>query len=246
MVNELKNEHRRSKHLQRSLDRMQTDLLSLFGIVEQMINKAVQALYQRDITLADEVIKTDRTVDQREVAIEDDCLKLLALHQPVAGDLRWTTTVIKVNSDLERMADLACNIAERAKALTHFPLFPIPDDFQTMVSEATTMVSRALDSFVESDTSLALNVMRSDDRIDELNRNLIHELREVMKGDPESVEPALHCFSAARHLERIADLAENIAEDVIFLVEGEIIRHKPSDFAKIAALQQQNASGSGN
>lgn len=228
----MKHEVRRSRHLQRSLDRLQSDVLSLFGIVEQMINKSVKALYDRDVTLADEVIETDESVDQREVAIEDDCLKLLALHQPVASDLRWTTTVIKINSDLERMADLACNIAERAKALAHFPMFPIPDDLETMVSEATTMVSRALDSFVETNTSLALNVMRSDDRIDELNRRLICELREVMKSSPESVEPALHCFSAARHLERIADLAENISEDVVFLVDGEIIRHKPEEHGR--------------
>ncbi|QDV15206.1 hypothetical protein CA51_51180 [Rosistilla oblonga] len=232
MSDELKNKLRRSRHLQRSLDRLQSDLLSLFGIVEQMINKSVRSLYQRDINLADEVIKSDEIVDQREVAIEDDCLNLLALHQPVASDLRWTTTVIKVNSDLERMADLACNIAERAKALTHFPLFPIPDDFEPMVSEATTMVSRALDSFVESNTSLAFSVMRSDERVDELNRSLIQELREIMKRDPDSVEPALHCFSAARHLERIADLAENISEDVVFLVEGEIIRHKPEEHGR--------------
>lgn len=219
--------NRHSKHLQRSLDQLQNELLSLFGIVEQMIFKAVRAMLERDIVLAREVVDTDQTVDEREVLIEDECLKLLALHHLVAGDLRWATTVFKVNSDLERMADLACNIAERAQAMTNFPLFPIPSDFQTMVNDANTMVSRALDAFVETNVELANHVMRSDDRVDELNLKIIRELSTKMKEDPENVEPALHCFSASRQLERIADLAENIAEDVVFLAEGEIVRHKP-------------------
>ncbi len=214
-----------SKHLERELDQLRHELLSLFGIVEQMIAKAFQALRDRRTDLAREVIKTDEIVDSREVKIEEECLKLLALHQPVASDLRWLTMVIKINSDLERMADLACNIAERAEALNLHPLFPIPDDLQAMVREASTMVRQALDAFVDTDVTLARTVIKSDDTVDQLNRKVIVELQDHMKQNPSEVEPALHCFSAARHLERIADLAENLAEDVIFMVEGQIVRH---------------------
>jgi phosphate transport system protein len=215
-----------SKHLQRELDLLRHQLLSLFGIVEQMIGKAFRALRDRRNDLAREVIDSDETVDRREVSIEEECLKLLALHQPVASDLRWLTMVIKINSDLERMADLACNIAERALALNNYPLFPIPDDLQAMVREASTMVRQALDAFVDTDVALAEKVIEADDIVDMLNRKVIDELQDRMKESPEYVEPALHCFSAARHLERVADLAENLAEDVIFLVKGEIVRHR--------------------
>ena len=215
-----------SKHLQRELDQLRHELLSLFGIVEQMIGKAFRALRDRRTDLAREVISSDEIVDQREVGSEEECLKLLALHQPVASDLRWLTMVIKINADLERMADLACNIAERAVALNLYPMFPIPDDLQAMVREASTMVRQALDAFVDTDVKLAETVIKSDDLVDLLNRNVIEELQERMKESPENVEPALHCFSAARHLERVADLAENLAEDVIFMVNGEIVRHR--------------------
>ncbi len=220
---------RRSRHLQRSLDMMQGDLLSLFGIVEQMIHKSVRALYERDRALADEVINSDPIVDQREVVVEDECLNLLALHQPVAGDLRWVTTVIKVNNDLERIADLACNIARRVQSLTEYPTFPIPDDFKSMVTQATGMVNTALNAFVEVDVAQAKKVIQSDDQIDDLNRLLIDQLRSTMKSDAQSIDPALHCFSVVRILERIADLAVNIAEDVIFLADGKIVRHRAGD-----------------
>lgn len=214
-----------SKHLQRDLDQLRHELLSLFGIVEQMIANAFRALRDRRTDLARDVIATDEQVDSREVHIEEECLKLLALHQPVASDLRWLTMVIKINSDLERMADLACNIAERAEALNLYPMFPIPEDLQTMVRKASAMVRYALDAFVDTDVKLAKSVIKADDEVDELNRNVIAQLQDLMKESPENVEPALHCFSAARHLERVADLAENLAEDVIFMVDGQIVRH---------------------
>lgn len=219
-----------SKHLQRSLEDLRHELLALFGVVEQMVDKAVRALMERRSDLADEVIATDEVVDGREVLIEEECLKVLALHQPVASDLRWLTTVIKINSDLERMADLACNIAERAKALAMYPLFPVPEDLTPMVREANGMVRRALDAFVEMDSGLAAEVIRSDDRMDALNRLMIERLQDLMRQDPEYVVPAVHCFSASRHLERIGDLAENLAEDVIYMVDGEIVRHMHGEF----------------
>lgn len=221
-----------SKHLQKDVDQLHRSLMSLFGIVEQMIDKSVRALCEQRVELADEVIATDQLVNQTEVEIEEDCLKILALHQPVAADLRRVTTVLKINSDLERIADLACNIAERAQCMHEHPYFPIPDQLPEMVRQATTMVRLSLDSFVDSDISLAQKVILLDADVDNNNLAVIHELQALMSQDSALVVPALHCFSASRHVERIADHAENIAEDVIYLVEGDIIRHRHGSFLK--------------
>lgn len=218
-----------SKHLQRDIERIRRDLLSQFGLVEKVVDDAVRSLVDRRADLIDSVLGSDTAVDEREVHIEEACLKTLALHQPVAIDLRWIATVVKINSDLERIADLACNIAERALSLNRHDDFPIPDQVPAMVRLAMSMMKQALDAFVELNAIQAREVIRLDTHVDRLNREAIEELTELMKRDPELVEPALHCFSAARHIERIADLAENIAEDVIYIVEGEIVRHKHDD-----------------
>jgi phosphate transport system protein len=215
-----------TKHLERDLTRLRRDLVEQFGVVEQMIQHAVRSLVQRRTDLASGVIESDAGVDATDIQIEEECLKLLALHQPVATDMRWLITVVKVNSELERMADLACNIAERAKALDLYPLFPVPDELNEMVAITTSMVQTALDAFVERDSEKARQAIQNDDLVDTLNRVVIDQLLEMMKEDSDQIEPAVHCFSASRHLERIGDLAENIAEDVIYLVEGDIIRHK--------------------
>ncbi len=215
-----------TKHLDRELDRLRFELVDQFGVVEQMIQLAVRSLVERRTDLANRVIESDEQVDQTDIRIEEECLKLLALHQPVATDMRWLITVVKVNAELERMADLACNIAERAKALDLFPLFPVPEEMTEMVNAATKMVRMALDSFVEGDSRKAAAAIQADDLVDTLNRIVIEQLHATMKTDSEQIEPAVHCFSASRHLERIADLAENISEDVIYLVEGDIVRHK--------------------
>jgi phosphate transport system protein len=162
---------------------------------------------------------------------EEECLKILALHQPVAADLRRIATVLKINSDLERIADLACNIAERAQNMHEQPYFPIPDQLPEMVSVAKSMVRMALDAFVNSDSSLAKQVTVTDKIVDDHNLAVIEELQSLMASDPKSVVAALHCFSAARHIERIADHAENIAEDIIYMIDGEIIRHRHFDFS---------------
>ena len=188
-----------------------------------------------------EVIDSDAGVDATDIRIEEECLKLLALHQPVAKDMRWMVTVVKVNSELERMADLACNIAERAKALDLYPLFPIPDEFPEMMSIATGMVRNALDAFVDRDAKKATEVIRTDDLVDTLNVVVIDQLHEMMKEDAQQIEPAVHCFSVSRHLERIADLAENIAEDVIYLVEGDIVRHKHGLILPAPASETDNS-----
>lgn len=208
------------------MDALRDELIGQFGVVEQMIQMAIRSLVHREVPLAREVIERDEQVNATEIRIEEECLKLIALHQPVATDMRWLIAVVKVNSELERMADLACNIAERARSLDMFPLFPVPEEVTDMVGAATTMVRNALDAFVENDSSKAFGVLASDDEVDALNRIVIDQLHELMKDDGEQIEPAVHCFSASRHLERIADLASNIAEDVIYLVDGDIVRHQ--------------------
>lgn len=219
-----------SKHLQNDVDQLHRRLMALFGVVEQMADKAVRALCENKLELAQEVMDTDEEVNRTEVEIEEDCLKILALHQPVAADLRRVTTVLKINSDLERIADLACNIAERAQCMHEHAYFPIPDQMTPMVRKATWMVQMALDSFVDSDVKLANEVIQTDQAVDEYNLAVINELKSLMKQDQSLVEPALHCFSASRHVERIADHAENIAEDVIYLVDGDIVRHRHDEF----------------
>lgn len=218
-----------SRHLQKDVDSIHRRLLALFGVVEQMIDKAVRALCEQKVELAAEVIATDHEVNQAEVEIEEECLKVLALHQPVAFDLRRVASVFKINSDIERIADLACNIAERARCMHKQPYFPIPDELPLMAKQASKMVRMALDSFVEADVDLAKQVIQMDASVDSANLHVIGELQNLMKQDKNLVESALHCFSASRHLERIADHAENIAEDVIYFVDGEIIRHRHED-----------------
>ncbi|OUT60032.1 MAG: phosphate transport system regulatory protein PhoU [Rhodopirellula sp. TMED11] len=215
-----------SKVLDRELEGLREELVSQFTVVEQMIQQAIRALVEGRSDFADRVVDSDALVDKTDIRIEEECLKLLALHQPVAWDMRWLITVIKVNSDLERMADTACNIAERAKALTQFPMFSVPEEMNQMVDATVNMVRCALNAFVTDDAPLAYNVIEQDDSVDLLNRNIIDLLQERIKTDSTMVEPGLHCFSASRHLERIGDLAENIAEEVIYLVEGDIIRHQ--------------------
>ena len=219
-----------SKYLSRDIEKIHRRMMSVFGIVETMIDHAATALVEKRVELAEEVLINDKIVNATEVEIEEECLKMLALHQPVAGDLRRLTTVLKINVELERMADLACNISERAVSLHLHPNFPIPSQLPEMVQKSTMMVRMALDSFVDSDAQLAKNVIEVDAIVDQYNEEIIEELKTLMMQDPKLVDPALHCFSASRHVERIADLAENIAEDVIYLVDGDIVRHQHGNF----------------
>jgi phosphate transport system protein len=215
-----------SKHLQRDIDSLNTELLNISSMVEDMIDKATQALAERRYDLADEVVKADEYVDAHEVHVEEECLKMLALHQPVAVDLRRIATVMKVNNDLERIADLAVSVAQRAQAVDEFPAFKIPEGVSQMVVLTTQMVRGAMNAFVNMDTTAARRMIAMDKSVDQYNRDIINELQTLMQTRPEAVPPALHCFSAVRHLERIADHATNIAEDVIYLAEGDIVRHR--------------------
>jgi len=215
-----------SIHLHRDLEALEQNLLAQSAVVEQMIYRASQSLRNLRTDLLEKLHEDEQAINIREVAIEEECLKMLALHQPVAIDLRRVATVLKINEDLERIADLAVNIGERAQTLVLFPEYPFPDYLDEMVQVSIEMVRESLDAFVRLDVEAARAVCRRDDVVDDFNRKVIHDLQAHMSEHCSDVEPALQFFSASRHIERIADHATNIAEDVIYLVDGEIARHR--------------------
>ena len=218
-----------SVHLLRELDRLQRDLLALAALVEESIHKSARALQTCDAALARDVIGGDAQIDAEENHINEECLKILALHQPVARDLRRIVSTLMITTDLERMGDLAEEIAERALSMCKMEQrMTNPDKLQHMSDLTTSMVRQALDAFVNLNKEQAERVLRMDDEVDRYNVEIIGELIQTMKSQPDLVEPALSLFSATRHLERIADHATNIAEDVIYLISGDIVRHRPS------------------
>ena len=220
-----------SKHLERDLEQLQEHVLTMAGWVEEAVHQAVRALQTADAALAQEVIRGDDRIDDAQNYVDDENLRLLALHQPVAHDLRRIVAILQMSVDLERMGDLADKIAQRALHLAEFPALPAFAGLQPMADVTTAMVRQSLDAFVRGDTRLARRVIRLDDEVDRLNDEIIGELVAVMRAAPER-EPGLSLFSAVRQLERIADHATNIAEDVVYLVEGESIRHRPADLAR--------------
>jgi phosphate transport system protein len=215
-----------SIHLQRDLEALEQNLLNQSSMVEQMVFRAVQSLRELRPDVAQEVMASEETINYREVEIEEECLKILALHQPVAVDLRRVATVLKINGDLERIADLAVNIAERTHSLVLHPEFQMPVHLDQMVEAALAMVRDSLDAFVRLDVSAAREICLRDDIVDDLNRQLISDLYDFVQANPTEIEAAFHFYSASRHVERIADHATNISEDVIYLVDGEIARHR--------------------
>jgi phosphate transport system protein len=216
-----------SIHLTRDLETLHKHIMSMCAVVEEVVHKAVNELARPDPDVSRQLVARDDEIDRWDVRIEEECLKILALHQPVANNLRRVTTVLKIAWELERVADLAVNIAERAAGLAEGPEIPIPEAFVQMARIALEMLRMSLDAFVQQDGRLAREVCRKDDVVDALNREIIEELLAVMKRSPELVYPALQLFSAARHVERVADHATNISEHVVYLAEGEIIRHRP-------------------
>ena len=219
-----------AQHLQRDVETLKKALMDISVMVEDAINKAILALVDRRTELARDVMHGDNEIDQKEVMIEEECLKILALHQPVAADLRFIIVVLKVSNDLERMGDLAVNITERAAYLSTHPPLQVELDFPLMAERVRMMVRESLTSLINRDTELAREVLAKDDDIDDLNRDMFVSLQDLMRSDTNTVERAVHSLSASRHLERIADLATNIAEDVVFMVEGELIRHRVEDY----------------
>ena len=184
-------------------------------------------------------MREDDRINHREVLIEEECLKMLALHQPVAADLRFIVAVLKVNNDLERMGDLAVNIAERAAYLATQEPLQVSLDFPKMAEGVRDMVRESLDALSNMNPRLARHVLTMDDEIDEANRGMFDILQELMHRDPSTIERAVHLLSASRHLERIADLATNIAQDVVYMSEGRLIRHLTEDDLKRLSDQKQ-------
>lgn len=210
---------------QRELEKLKKKLLALSALVEENLRRSFVAVDKRDPELARAVIRGDVLIDEAEVEVEEECLKVLALHQPVAGDLRYLVAVIKINNELERIGDLAANIAERALQLSELPAVSVPVDLLVMAERTEAILERALDALVNRDSTIAREVLIADDEIDDLYQRLIEELKVVLREHLDQIDAAVLIFSVARYLERLADHATNIAEDVLYMVEGEIIRH---------------------
>ena len=219
------------RHLQREIDRLKRKVLALGALVEENLRLAFQAIDQRDAAKARRVIATDVLIDQNEVDVEEECLKILALYQPVAGDLRFVAAVIKINSELERIGDLSANIAERALQLVDEHPVAVPHNVAVMADRTWTILEKSLDALVRQDAVMAREVLVADDEVDELYAELIDELKAVIRADLEHLDAIVLLFSVARYLERLADHGTNIAEDVLYMVEGEIQRHNQSAVA---------------
>ena len=215
-----------SIHLNRDLETLHQHIMSMCAVVEDVVHRAVDELGRPDVDVSQAIVDRDDEIDRWDVRIEEECLKILALHQPVAHNLRRVAAVMKIAWELERVADVAVNIAERAAGLAGAPEVHVPEKLNHMAKVALDMLRLSLDAFVAQDTRLAREVCSQDDIVDALNREIIDELLVMMKGSPDLIEPALQLFSASRHVERVADHATNIAEDVVYLVEGEIVRHR--------------------
>jgi phosphate transport system protein len=226
-----------TRHLQREIDKLKKRILSLAAEVEESLQMAVRAVTERDPGLVKKVIEADSRIDQEEVDLEEECLKVLALHQPVAIDLRFVVSVLKINNDLERIGDLAVNIAERAALLAKQERIDVPIDFRGMAEQAQSMLRKSLDALVSMDPGLAQAVRVWDDELDTINRKMLAQVQDGIRANPEYIEQLIHHLLIARHLERIADHATNIAEDVIYLTEGEIVRHKYLDYEALFADQ---------
>lgn len=215
-----------SKHLKNDLERLERRILGLGARVEEAVRRSIAALQTRRADLALEVMAGDPEIDAIEVEIEEECLKIFALHQPVANDLRFVAACLKIDNDLERIGDLAVNIAERSASLERELPFPVPEELQPMTEKTAGMLRSALDAFVRADVRLAHHVLAEDNEVDEMNRTIIRSMVGHMKSASDQVDDALLILSASKSLERIADHATNIAEDVVYMVDGEIIRHR--------------------
>jgi phosphate transport system protein len=211
--------------LRRELESLERHILKLGTMVEEALNKAIVALANRRAELAAEVVAGDDAIDQSEVEFDEECLKILALHQPVAHDLRFVIAVMKVNNDLERVGDRAVSIAERASFLAKHKPLAADMNIPLMAEKAKQMVAKSLNSLVELDPDMARQVIRDDDAIDSLRDEMRDALMDLMRKDPSVLDLSMQSLEVVRHLERVGDLAVHIAEEVIFLVEGKMIRH---------------------
>jgi phosphate transport system protein len=213
------------RHFQEELDQLKMRLLEMGGAAEEHVRLAIRGLVDRDSDLIERVLVSDERINSLHIEIDSRCFTLLALHQPMAADLRTIVAAVKINTDLERVGDLAVNIAEAARRYATHPPVKKLIDIPRMASIAQEMLRDALDAFVRRDVALAQDVLNEDDRLDSLKTQIFRELLTYMLQDPSTIEPALDLILVSRHLERIGDHATNIAEDVIFIVSAKDVRH---------------------
>lgn len=216
--------------LEREIGKLKKGILGLSAAVENAVHLSVKSVSERNPEMARAVIDGDEEIDQMEVDLEEDCLKLLALYQPVAIDLRYIVAVLKINNDLERIGDLAVNLAERAVLLAGLPAVKMPFDFAGMAENVKSMLRNSLDALVGLDPNLATEVCLADDEVDEVNREMYLLVERAMRENPEQIERLMLVLGISRLLERMADHTTNIAEDVIYMTTGQIVRHSPEDF----------------
>ncbi len=209
------------------IEKLKKKILSLSARVEENVIQAVRSLNTRDAALATQVMESDAEIDRQEVEVEEEGLKILALYQPVAMDLRFLTTVIKINNDLERIGDLAANIAGRVRKMCSEPALPVPAELQEAAIQARDMVRHSLTAFVNLDADLAVKVCEADDAVDRLCKKVKKFVIASGRLNPEHLNYYITILMASRNVERVGDHATNIAEDVIYLVKGEIVRHNP-------------------
>jgi len=217
------------RHFQDELEQLKTRLLEMGGLAEEQVRLAVKGLVDRDHDLIDHALTSDDPLNALHIEIDNRCFTLLALHQPMASDLRAIVSAVKINTDLERVGDLAINIAEAARRYATHPPVKRLIDIPRMGSIAQSMLRDALDAFVRRDTTLAQQVLDEDDKLDALKTQIFRELLTYMLQDPATIEPALDLILVSRHLERIGDHATNIAEDVIFIVSAKDVRHHAAE-----------------
>lgn len=211
-------------HLQRAIDKIKKEILTLGAMVEDRFKKAVYAIKTEDLELAQQIIDTDFEVDEREIEVEEECLKVLALYQPVATDLRFLVAVIKINNDLERIADYASNIAQRLKTSSNDPN-KFKYDYTTMGDKAARMLRLSLDALVRMDVDMAYEVRDMDEQINLMRNEAYDSMKKDIQEHPEMASEIINMYLISRHIERIGDHTTNVAEEVIYLIEGEIIRH---------------------
>ena len=211
--------------LQKEVKSLEKQLLTLSAMVEENVQHSVKALLERNADLARRVVKCDDQVNRLEVDLEEECMKVLALHQPVANDLRTIISIIKINNDLERIADQAVNISERALAVMELPQVDNPLELAVMSAKVIDMLEKALDSLVNANVTLARKVLELDEDVDQTHSNNSRLFKDAVRSNSERIDSLLNYLTVSRHLERVADLATNIAEDVIYLNEGKIVRH---------------------
>lgn len=213
------------RHFQDELDDLKTRLTEMAGLAEEAVRGAVESLLERDADAAKRVIEQDERIDALELEIDERSVRLLALQQPMAKDLRLITAAMKVSNDLERVGDHAVNIAETVQWLVEGPMFPVVPEIEEMVRLTTAMLKDALDAFIRGDTKLAREILKRDDRVDELHENTFRILLTHMMEDPRKISAGMDLLLVSGNVERIADLATNVSEDVIYLIEGSIVKH---------------------